>query len=78
MLIGQTFKLNRPTLAVKSSSGKSRAVSLPEGAVLKVVSIPEGVRDIVSVSLDGEILGMFEVDLNVRGTEIKEKAAGAD
>jgi|KBSMisStaDraftv2_1062788.scaffolds.fasta_scaffold4957658_1 hypothetical protein len=77
MLIGQVFKLNLPTLAVGSKSGKSRAVSLPAGAVLTVVSIPEGVKDIVSVSLNGEVLGMFEVDLNTRGTEIREKAAGA-
>ena len=80
MLTGKQFRLERGTLAVEgvdSKDGKRRAVTVPAGAVIRVLSGPTKGDGLVSVLWEGRALGMFEVDVNVRGTEILDESATA-
>lgn len=75
MLSGKRFKLERGTLAVEgvdAADRKLRAVTVPAGAVIKVIFGPHDGDGLVSVLWEGRTLGMFEVDVNVRGTEITD------
>jgi hypothetical protein len=76
VLTGKRFKLERATLGVGQIDGKRRTVTIPVGAILKVVS--EANRDgLLSVNWDNQILDMFEIDVDVRGSEIREGSAKA-
>jgi hypothetical protein len=77
MLTGKQFKLERATLAVGDGDGKRKAVTIPAGSVIKVVAGPDNGHGMVDVLWDGGLVEMFEVDVNVRGTEIEERSAGA-
>jgi hypothetical protein len=72
LLTGKRFKLERATLAVSSADGRRKAVSIPVGAIIQVVSGPNNGDGMVNVNWDGRIVEMFEIDVNVRGTEIVE------
>ena len=80
LLNGKQFRLERGTLAVEgvnSPDSKPRAVTVPAGAIIKVISGPQDGDGLVSVLWEGRTLGMFEVDVNVRGTEITDESATA-
>jgi hypothetical protein len=73
MLTGKQFKLERATLAVANNAeGKRRAVTIPVGAVIKVLAGPKNGDGLVNVLWEGQALEMFAVDVDVRGTEIVE------
>jgi len=78
MLTGKRFKLELATLALGLEDGKRKAITIPVGAVIKVVAGPSGHGDrMVDVHWEGKTVTMFEVDVNVRGTEIVDKSANA-
>jgi hypothetical protein len=80
LLIGKRFRLERGTLAVEGldgDGGKPRAVTVPAGAIIEVISGPKNGNGLVKVDWEGRTLGMFEVDVNVRGTEIRIQSATA-
>jgi hypothetical protein len=78
MLTGKQFKLKRPTVCVERLDGHRKAVTLPAGAIIKVLSGSMGDGDrMVEVLWEGRTLAMFAVDVNVRGSEIKEYGAKA-
>lgn len=78
-LTGRRFRLERATLALGVADGKRSAVTIPVGAVIKVVSDPTGTGNpMVDVHWEGQTLTMFEVDVNVRSTEIEDKSASAE
>jgi len=77
MLSGKQFRLVRATLAIGDTDGKRKAVTLPLGTVIKVVSGPSNDDGMVDVLCEGRVLEMFAVDVDVRGTEIREQSAGA-
>ena len=77
MLTGKRFKLERATLAVDFIDGKRRAVTVPAGEVIKVVSGPTDGDGMVDVLWSGHVVTMFEIDVNVRGTEIADQSTGA-
>ena len=73
MLTGKRFKLSNPTMALDIVDGKRVAITVPTGAVIKVVSGPSGEGDrLVDVVWDGRTVAMFAFDVNVRGAEIKD------
>ena len=76
MLTGKRFRLERATLAVDGVDGRRKAVTIPAGAILKIVSGPNNGDGMVNVNWDGRTFEMFEVDVNVRGTEIDDTSAG--
>jgi hypothetical protein len=77
MLTGKRFKLDRDTLAVDSIDGKRRAVKIPAGSIIQVASGPNNGDGMVNIHWEGRIIEMFEVDVNVRGTEIRDQSANA-
>lgn len=78
MLTGRRFKLERATLALENLDGDRRAVTIPSGEILKIVSGPKGEGDrMVDVEWTGKVLTMFRVDVDVRGTEIPDKSCTA-
>ena len=68
------FKLGRATLALGETDGNQKTVMIPEGSV-KVVSGPKNDDGLIDVLW--RTLAMFEVDVNVRDTELAGKSAGA-
>ena len=78
MLTGKQFKLERATLAAgNNAEGRRKAVTVPVGAIIKVVAGPNNGDGMLNVLWEGQTLEMFEIDVNVRGTEITDKSAGA-
>ena len=59
---------------------RRKAVTIPVGAIIKVVSEPtgDGIGDqMVNVLWDDKTVAMFAIDVDVRGTEIEERSARA-
>jgi hypothetical protein len=70
--------MERGTLAVEGiggASAKPSAVTVPAGTIVTVISGPS--NGLVRVDWEGRILGMFEIDVNVHGTEIQDEDAPA-
>lgn len=78
MLTGKRFIIERDTLALEATQGSRRSVTIPEGAIVTVLSGPSrhGDTGTVSVEWEGRTLALFAIDLNARGTEIKDQSAG--
>jgi hypothetical protein len=74
MLTGRRFELTAPTLILDISNSKHVAtITVPVGAILKVVSGPSSERDrMVEVMWEGRLVMMFAIDLTVRGREIAD------
>jgi hypothetical protein len=77
MLVGKQFRLERATLAVAVADGCRHAISIPVGSILKVVSGPNNGDGMVNVNWNGRIVEMFEIDVDVRGTEITDDGTSA-
>jgi hypothetical protein len=79
LLTGKRFILKRPTLALEASTDKRSAVTIPAGATIAVLSGPTSKNDTgtLTVEWDSRTLAMFAIDLEKRGTEIKERTSGA-
>lgn len=77
MLTGRRFRIDTPTLAVKEGPGGKRvAVTIPAGAIVKVISGPTDGDRIVDVLWEGQAIEMFTIDLQRRGVELSEGSAG--
>jgi len=77
MLTRKRFKLERATLGVETVDGKRLAVTIPAGSIVMVLSGPKNGDGIVDVLWEDRTLGMFAVDVDVRGTEITDQSARA-
>lgn len=75
MLTGTRFRLERATLAVRVVDGKKTPVTVPTGAIVRVLSAPPDGHELVTVLWGEHELQMFAVDVDVRGTEIKDPEA---
>jgi hypothetical protein len=76
VLAGKRFTLERATLGVQFVDGKRRAITVPEGTIIKIVADPTDGDGMVDVLWEKRLLEMFEVDIKVRGTEITDQSAG--
>ena len=77
MLSGKQFRLERATLGLGIVNGLRKAIAIPGGSIIKVVSGPTPGDRMIDVLWDSQPFEMFEVDVNVRGTEIKDGSASA-
>ena len=78
MLPGKRLRLKVDTVAIDSNGEKRVAVTVPAGAILKVIrgAQPDHSR-MVEVRWNGKVLVMFAEDLEGRGKEITGRAASA-
>jgi hypothetical protein len=77
MLTEQRFKLSERTLAIEVLDSERRAVSIPAGAIIRLVSgISAGDRT-VEVLWEGRKVEIFACDMNMRGREIKDPSVTA-
>ena len=72
MLIGKRFSLNRATVAVRVIDRKRTAFIVPAGAIFSVLPDPADCQELVTVLWQDYRLQMFAVDIDARGTEIKD------
>ena len=70
MLTGKQFKLKERTLAVEVLGAGRTAVTIPAGAIFKVVPGSSDGQQTVDVLWEGRRLEIFTCDVNMRGTEI--------
>lgn len=73
---GEYYRLNTPSLAIKSLPNSKRiSVTVPKGAVVKVVNGPLDGTRLVDVEWEGEVVMMFTIDLRERGTLVAAASA---
>ena len=78
MLSGKRFRLHKATIAVDTIDGKRIAISIPEDAIVKVISDPPGDGvGTIKVLWEGRTVVMFAVDLARRGAELTDRTASA-
>jgi hypothetical protein len=78
MLIGKRFRIERATLSVEVHEGNRKAVIVPAGAIIEILSEPEEQKNaLVKVNWEDRTVSMFAVDVSLRGTEIVELSVGA-
>jgi hypothetical protein len=79
MLTGKRFRLGNPTLALEMVDGKRVAVTVPTGAIIRVISGPnhDGEDRMLKVLWQGKTVTMFALDVDMRGTEITDRSATA-
>jgi len=76
MLSGKKFRLKTRTLGVESMPDGRRAVHLPEGEILTVLSGPKpDDRRMVDVEWDGRKIVLFAEDVLSRGEEIGDSSS---
>jgi len=67
MLIpGKRYRLNTPTLAIANEDGQHHPVTVPRGAVVKVVDGPLDGNRLVDVRWEGKTVMMFTTDIRER------------
>ena len=77
MLTGKIFRLGERTLAIEVVYGKRRAVTVPAGAIFRVVPGLSDGQQTVDILWEGRTLEIFTCDVNMRGTEIVNQSAKA-
>jgi len=70
MLTDKRFKLTERTLAIEILNGVRKAVSIPVGTILKVISAVTDAGQTVDVLWGNRTLEMFACDVSMRGTEV--------
>ena len=71
MLTGKQFRLERATLSIEVQNGQRKAVTVPAGATIEVLSeVNENHDALVTVLWQGRTVSMFAIDVDVRGTEV--------
>ena len=78
MLTGKKVKLERATLAITMVEGRRKAMAIPVGAIIKVLSGPTPGDRMVDVLWEGKTVEMFAVDVEGRGTELGEQEGRDD
>jgi hypothetical protein len=82
VLTGKRFKLSRATIGIQLVDGETSVVKLPTDSVIDVLSGPNAngkvhEKGIVYVVWEENTVAMFAVDIEARGTEIRDKSATA-
>ncbi len=67
---GQRYRLKTPTLAIINQDGQNRPITIPHGAVVKVIDGPLDGNRLVDVKWDGKTVMMFTTDIRERGEQL--------
>jgi hypothetical protein len=70
LLPGDRFRLKLDTLAIDSSGEKRITLTVPAGAIIKVIRSPQSNTGLCEVRWSGKKLWMFDQDILRRGREI--------
>jgi len=62
----QRYRLNTPTLGVFNQDGEKRPITIPPGAVVKVMNNPLDGNHLIDVKWDGKTIMMFTTDIRER------------
>jgi hypothetical protein len=78
MLTGKRFRLNTAILGIETIEGQRRAVQVPSGDIVAVVSGPApDDRRMLDVLWNDRPLVMFAEDLTARGHEIGQRSGAS-
>ena len=78
MPLGKCFRLRTATSCLETVAGRRRAIQVPEGAIVKVLSGPRSDdRRMIEVLWGNKSLILFAEDLQARGDEVLEAHFGA-
>ena len=69
---GQRYRLNTPTLAIIQHDGENHPTTIPNGAVVKVLSGPLDGNRLVDVTWDGKTIMMFTTDIRERCVRLED------
>ncbi len=70
-MIGESYKLHSPTLAIMTTpEGKRIPVTVPKNAIVTVKDGPLDGTRLIDVEWDGELVMMFTLDLRQRAERI--------
>ena len=69
---GNRYRLNTPTLAIVKIDGQQSPVTVPSGAVVKVVDGPLNGNRLVDVNWEGKTVMMFTTDIRERCMRLEE------
>jgi hypothetical protein len=73
MMVDEHYRLNTSTLAIMTlPNEKPIPVTIPQGALIRVVADQLHGTDFVSVKWDGKTVMMFTSDLRERGTRSEQ------
>ena len=72
MLTGNRFKLSERTLATEIVARERKAVSLPAGAIIKVLSLTRNGERMVDVLWEDRKVEILTCDLEMRGIEVMD------
>jgi hypothetical protein len=80
VLTGKRFELKKVALAAEmGTQGTGSWITLPAGAIVEVISGPDGVEDyrLITVVWEQRLFAVFAIELMACGTQIKDRSAGA-
>ena len=76
MFTGKRFRLNSETLAIEEVGGKYLAITIPQNAVVLVISGPASLNTrMVDAEWESRRIAMFTEDIQRRGQEVKSEAS---
>lgn len=73
---GSVYRIHRPTLAIDSPESRRIPVTVPAGALIKIVAENGHGDRFVDVGWEGRVVMMFKADVQARG-ELVSAAAGS-
>ena len=69
---GRRYRLNTPTLEIVKTDSQHSPVTVPNGAVVKVVDAPLDGNRLVDVYWNGRTVMMFTTDIRERSVRLEE------
>ncbi len=71
-MIGKTYKITEPTMALDLNHGRRAAITIPRGAVIQIVAElgGEGHHPMVDAKWQERVVRMFATDVRTRGVEL--------
>ena len=76
-MIGRTYRLKIPTLAIMTVDGQKIPVTIPLGGTVKVINTDINGNRLVDVTWEGRTVIMFTTDLRERGEVVTARVVTA-
>ena len=76
-MIGRTYRIKTPTLAIMTLDGQKIPVTIPLGSTVEVINTDINGNRLVDVTWEGKTVMMFTTDLRERGEVVTAKVVAA-